>query len=54
MFAVRVYGIAPESEELVPFLVLGTSALALLSAIFILFVTSKYFHHDDDDEDGDD
>ncbi len=41
MFAVRVSGIEREGEELLPFLVLGTSIFGLLSVILIVFVASK-------------
>ena len=42
-FAVHVLGIESSSEKLVPFLILGTSALCLLSTVFILFAISKYY-----------
>ena len=41
MFAVHVSGIEREGEELIPFLVLGTSAFGLLSVIFIVFITAS-------------
>ncbi|XP_028395996.1 cation channel sperm-associated protein subunit epsilon-like [Dendronephthya gigantea] len=41
MFAVRVTGIESAQEELIPFLVLGTSVFGLFSIILIVFMTSK-------------
>jgi hypothetical protein len=43
VFAVRVSGMQRDHEELIPFLVLGTSIFGLFSVIFIVFVTSNTF-----------
>ncbi|CAB3983530.1 cation channel sperm-associated subunit epsilon-like [Paramuricea clavata] len=43
VFAVRVSGMQRDHDELIPFLVLGTSIFGLFSVIFIVFVTSNTF-----------